>query len=63
MSKVRAGFNIDKVDWDNFKTYCVQQGSNASTELRRFINIYNKYQRSEQPGVKNDFFAKIQLEK
>lgn len=60
---MRGSFHIEKDIWEEFKTYCDQQGSNASTELRRFINIYNKYQRSEQPGVKNDFFAKIQLEK
>lgn len=63
MLEMRAGFHVNKKDWEDFKVNCKKQGSNASTELRRFVKMYNEFHDEFKSDVKGDFFAKIQLEK
>jgi len=62
MPKKRASFHVDAADWNKFKQICKNQGSNASTELRRFIKIYNKFYDQHKKNVKTDFFSYMDLD-
>lgn len=53
----RATFKVKSSDWNQFKKYCNLQGSNASTELRRFVKIYNKYFQEHKNDINPDFFS------